>query len=109
MTSYLEESQDGRLVTRKAAQTTASSNVISESTSQVNSVNFQDVRYITKDALAKFQVNILQIVETNICKQTNGNRTEDLDEKLCSRQSEDMAIKRHIDEFREALKLACNK
>ena len=83
---------------------------ISESTSQVNSVNFQDVRYITKkETLAKFQVNILQIVETNLCKQTNGNRTEDLDDTLCSRLSEDMAIGKHIDKFSEALKLACNK
>jgi hypothetical protein len=82
---------------------------ISQSTSQVNSVNFQDVRYITKETLAKFQVNILQIVETNLCKQTNGNRTEDLYDTLFSRLSKDMAIEKHVDEFSEALKLACNK
>jgi len=68
------------------------------------------VRYITKkETLAKFQVNILQIVETNLCKQTNRNTTEDLDDTLCSCLYQDMAIEKHIDEFSAALKLVCNK
>jgi hypothetical protein len=32
---------------------------ISQSTSQVNSVNFQEMRHMTKETLAKFHVNIL--------------------------------------------------
>jgi len=37
-------------------------------------------------------------------KQNNENRTENLDDTLCSRLSEDTTIEKYVDELSEALK-----
>ena len=68
------------------------------------------MRYITKkEDLAKFQVNILQTAETRVTQQNAESRAVHLDDTLALRISEDAAIEKHIDEFSEALMIACNK
>ena len=83
--------------------------VINQSTSHAKPVNLQDVCYITTENLAKFQVNLLQTVRTRLCKQTHDNSAEELDDALCTRLTEDMAIEKHIDDFSYDLRVACNK
>jgi len=56
---------------------------VGQGTGHSNTANIQDVRYIMKkENLAKFQTNILQIVEMKLGRQNNENRTEDLDDTL---------------------------
>ena len=64
---------------------------------------------MNKEILTKFQKNILQIVETELCKQTRENRVADLDDTLCLLITKDTGIEKHIEDFSEVLKIACDK
>jgi hypothetical protein len=71
--------------------------------------NIQDMRYITKKkSLTKFQENVLRIVRAQFCKNHDAG-ADDLDETLSSLITVEINIEKRIDEFSEALKLACNK
>ena len=70
--------------------------------------NIQNTRYITKESLAKFQGNVLQVVMAQLGK-NHDTGAEDLDETLSSIITEELDIEKRIDEFSEVLKLACNK
>jgi hypothetical protein len=80
---------------------------IGHGTGQWNADNIREVRYITKESLAKFQGNILQIVKTKLGK-NHDIEVEDLDDTLSSLLTEETDTETRIDEFSEALKLACN-
>jgi hypothetical protein len=65
--------------------------------------------YSGKRELCKIPGKLLRLAKTKLYKLNNEERIEDLDNTLCTRISEDMAIEKSVEEFHEVLKLACNK
>lgn len=82
---------------------------IGPTTGQWKADNVQNTRYITsKDRLAKFQGNLIQIIKTQQATRLDTG-TEDMDETLSLLMTEERDIERRIDEFSEVINLACNK
>ena len=72
--------------------------------------NAPHTRYKTsKESLTNFQSNLLHIMRNKIGNSCYDTREVDLDDTLCSLLTDETEIEKRIDEFYEALTMACNK
>jgi len=70
----------------------------------------QDVRCIfKKDSKEKFQQNLIQLAEKQLCKINKEGGTEELDKTLCTGMTNEMDIETSIKEFQEVAELVCSK
>jgi hypothetical protein len=75
-----------------------------------HSENPSHIRYRTnKESLAEFQGTILQVLRKKFKINHNTTRDEDLNNSLSSLLTEGANIEKLVDEFNEALTMACNK
>jgi len=62
----------------------------------------QDMRYIVKKYnKEKFQRNLIQLAEKNLCKINKESGTEELDKTLCTSMTKKTNIEKSIEEFHE--------
>jgi hypothetical protein len=82
---------------------------INPSITKWHTENAPHTRYKTNtESLAKFQGNILRILRNKFGINHNVTHDEDLDDTLCSLLTGEADIEKRIDEFNEALIMACN-